>query len=82
MAGHKIIIIATSGEGIKNLYKLITEASFESFDNFLKIPKSLLAERINGLIIGSCAQGSDVSDALFYDESDDNIRELVRFSVS
>lgn len=79
MSGRKIIIIATSDKGIKNLYKLITEASFESFDNFLKIPKSLLAEKRNGLIIGSCAQGGYVSDAVFNDDSDDNIRELVKF---
>lgn len=79
VAGHKIIIIATSGEGVKNLYKLISEVSFESFDSFLKIPKSLLAEKRNGLIVGSCAQEGDVSDAVFHNDSDDNIRELVKF---
>ena len=77
--GRKIIIIATSGDGIKNLYELISEVSLESFDYYLKIPKSLLEEKRNGLIIGSCAQGGHVSDAVFNDDSDDNIRELVKF---
>ena len=82
MPGYKIIIIATNTEGIKNLYDLISEVSLESFDSFLKIPRSLLEEKREGLIIGSCAQGGDVGRAVFgdsSDDSDDNVRKLINF---
>lgn len=49
--GRKIIIIATSDDGIKNLYDLISEVSLESFDYYLKIPKSPLEEKRNVSLI-------------------------------
>lgn len=79
MTGHKIIIIPTSLKGMKILYELISEVSFNSSDSSLKIPKSLLAEKREELFIGSCAQNGDVSRAVFENQADESIRKLVGF---
>ena len=79
MAGYKTTIIATDTEGVKNLFDLISEVSFDSFDSFLKIPKSLLAAKREGLIIGSCAQGGEVSNAVFWNPQEESVRNIARF---
>ncbi|MBR7081366.1 MAG: PolC-type DNA polymerase III [Oscillospiraceae bacterium] len=55
-----IIIIAKTQAGIKNLYKLVTKSHLEHFKRFPIIPKSLLMEHREGLMIGSACEAGEV----------------------
>ena len=62
--GHKAIIFPTNPEGMVNLYRIISEVYSELCDGCIKIPKSMFAKK-KDWIIGSCAQGGEVSRAVF-----------------
>ena len=49
-----IIVLVKNQAGIKNLYKVITKSHLEYFKRYPIMPKSVLMEHREGLIIGSC----------------------------
>ncbi len=79
MISHKVIVIPTSLEGMRDLYNIISEVNILSFDSYLKIPKSMLVEKREGLCIGCCAQRGEVSQAIFDNQSDEYIRKIIGF---
>lgn len=76
---HREIVIATSLEGMKNLYELISISNLSYSEPFPRIPRSVLDEHRNGLIIGSCAKNGDVSRAALENQREDDIKELMGF---
>lgn len=55
--GH-VILLAKNQSGLRNLYKLISLSHLEHFHRFPIMPKSLINENREGLIVGSaCAAG-------------------------
>lgn len=76
---HRAIVIATSLEGMKNLFELISISNLSYSEPFPKIPRSVLDEHRNGLIIGSCARKGDVSRAIFENQREDDIKKLMCF---
>lgn len=76
---YHIIIIAKTQNGLKNLYKLISEAHL---DNFFKAPrtkKSRLQEMREGLIIGSACEAGELYRAILEGKSDEELKEIVDF---
>ncbi len=76
---HRVIMIAASQEGIRNMYKLISVANKGYSKQSPVIPRSALAQYRDGLIIGSCAQKGDVIKAAFACQREEDIRKLIRF---
>lgn len=79
MISNRVIIIPTSLEGMRDLYDIISQINHESFDRYLKIPKSLLVEKREGLIIGCCSQLGEVCHAVLDNQSDDVIKKIIDF---
>lgn len=73
------IIIAKNSDGITELYKLMTEAFTNYSEHFPKIPKKLVAQNRHNLIIGSCAEGGEVSDALYREVTDKEVEQAMSF---
>ncbi len=76
---HRVIIIASSQEGIKNMYELISISDFDYSEKFPGIPMSEFEKYRKGVIIGDCAQNGDVSRAVFENRSDEDIKKLMSF---
>ena len=76
---YHIIILAKNQTGIKNLYRLVSEAHL---DNFFKAPrtkKSRLQELREGLIIGTACEAGQLYKAILEGKNDEELKEIIEF---
>ncbi len=76
---HHVILLAANDTGRVNMYRLVSESHINYFNRQPKIPKSLLAECREGLIIGSACEAGELYQALIRGETDEEIARLVEF---
>lgn len=65
--------------GRKNLYELISSSNIKTYKSRPLIPKSMLAKKRDGLIIGSACEQGEIYQAIIHGESDDKLLELAAF---
>jgi len=74
---YHIILLAKNKTGLKNLYKLVSFAHLDYFYRRPRIPRDLLQQHREGLIVGSaCEQGEVYQAAL---RQDPRLPEIARF---
>lgn len=78
MTDH-IIILAKNQKGIKDLYKLVSHSNIKTFYKKPRIPKSLLAEMRENLIIGSACEAGELFKAILSGATDDELEEVASF---
>ena len=76
-SANHLIILAKNQTGLRNLYKLVSLAHLEHFNRFPIMPKSIINENRDGLIIGSACEAGELFRAVV-DGKDD--RELERIA--
>jgi len=74
-----MIILARNKAGLKNLYKLISLSHLKYFRKNPIIPKSVLMEHREGLIIGSACEAGEIFNALTSKKSWTEIKRLAQF---
>lgn len=76
---YHIIIIAKNTQGLKNLYKLITDSNLKFFKRRPRIPRHRLMQFREGLIIGSACEAGELYRALVDQKSDEDILRIASF---
>lgn len=76
---YHIIIIAKNTQGLKNLYKLITDSNLKFFKRRPRIPRHRLMQFREGLIIGSACEAGELYRALVDQKSDEDIFRIASF---
>ena len=74
-----IILLVKNRTGLKNLYELISDSYLKHYRRYPLIPKSLLAQRREGLIIGSACEAGELFRSLVRRASDEELKRIAEF---
>lgn len=76
---YHIILLVKNMTGLRNLYQLVSKAHLDCFYKKPRIPKSLLMQYREGLIIGSACEAGEVFRNILNNLDENTITENARF---
>ncbi len=76
---YHIIMIAKTQEGMKNLYKLVSEAHIDNFFKRPRTKKSRLMEMREGIIIGGACEAGEIYRSVLDGRNDEEIKKIMEF---
>lgn len=76
---YHTIILVQNKIGLKNLYKLVSMAHLEYFYRNPRIPKSLLMQHREGLLIGSACEAGELYRAIMNANDESEIQSIAEF---
>ncbi len=79
---YHCILLAKNLAGLRNLYELISRSCLDYFYKKPRIPKSLLEQKREGIIIGSACEAGELYRAILenpYNPDMDNLEKIVSF---
>lgn len=79
MPTYHIILLAKNDIGRVNLYRMVSKSHIEYFARRPRIPKSLLEEHREGIIIGSACEAGELYQAILGKQSREELTRIVNF---
>ena len=76
---HHISILAMNQEGLYNLYQLVTLSHIKYFHRQPRLPRNIIHEYRNGLLIGSACANGELIRAIAEGQSEDKLLEIASF---
>ena len=76
---YHIIILAKNQTGLRHIYELVSESHLKYFYRTPRIPRSLLEEKREGLILGSACEQGELFQEMLDGASEDRLDEIARF---
>ncbi|WIV10897.1 PolC-type DNA polymerase III [Proteiniborus sp. MB09-C3] len=74
-----IIIFAKNQNGLKTLYKIISESHLKYFHRRPRIPKSMLSKYRDDLVIGTACEAGELYKSILSNRAEDEIKDIVNF---
>ncbi|MBR4173165.1 MAG: PolC-type DNA polymerase III, partial [Clostridia bacterium] len=77
-ASH-IILLAKDLNGIRNIYEMVSESHLKYFYRTPRIPKNMIAEKREGIIVGSACEAGELFRAVVGGASDKDLEKIAEF---
>lgn len=78
MDTYHAIILVKNYVGLKNLYKIISESHLQYFHKKPRVPKKLLMQYRDGLLVGSACEAGELYQAILSKKGEDEIEKIIR----
>jgi len=76
---NHVIVLAKNKEGLRHLYELVSDSNLNHFYRKPRMMKSLLAEKREGLIIGSACEAGELFKALLNNFTKERVMAIASF---
>ncbi len=76
---YHVILLCKDKKGLFNLYKLVSESHIKYFYRKPRVPKSLLIQHREGLLVGSACEQGELIQAMLRFASDGEIEHIASF---
>ncbi len=76
---YHIILLAQNQQGLHNLYKLVSLSHLQYFYRRPRLPRALIEQYREGLLIGSACEAGELYQACLRGDSDERLQELALF---
>jgi DNA polymerase-3 subunit alpha (Gram-positive type) len=76
---YHIIILAKNSIGLRNLYRLVSLSHLKYLHRTPRLPRTVLSEHREGLILGSACEAGECMQALINGANDDEVCRLAEF---
>ena len=76
---YHIILLAKNLTGLRNLYKMVSYSHVDYFYKKPRLPRSVLQQHREGIIVGSACEAGELYQALLNGKSDETIAKIVDF---
>lgn len=76
---YHAVILVKNEVGLKNLYKIVSDSHLKYYHKRPRVPKKLLMEYRDGLILGTACEAGELYAALLEEKSNDEINKIARF---
>ena len=74
-----VVLLAKNQDGLRQLYKLVSDSHIQFFHRVPRIPRSLLSENRSGLLVGSACQAGELYQAILSGAGEDKLRQIASF---
>jgi len=74
-----IIILAKNQQGVRNIYEMVSQSHLRYFFRTPRLPRSLINEKREGLILGSACEAGELFSAVVEGASEEKIKKIVDF---
>ncbi len=76
---YHIIFLVQNQTGLRNLYRMITRSHLEYFYRRPRIPRKLLEQHREGLLVGSACEAGDLFQAVFEGREEEDLLRVASF---
>lgn len=76
---HHVILLAKNHRGVRNIYEMVSASHLKYFFRTPRIPKSLLSEKREGIIVGSACEAGELFSAMVDGANDEELEEIAKY---
>ncbi len=76
---YHIVVLAKNQVGLRHLYELITASHLEHFYRTPRIPRRILLEKREGLLLGSACEAGELIKAILAEKDESELLEIASF---